>query len=105
MSEPEEVVVYYFGPPNMRKDYETQIPVPIGRTCLFCEEPFAQGDAGTISHLGQATHHECMMRQVIGSVGHLRELCSCHGGSYEDPPEMTRRQAAIAAVELYNRML
>jgi hypothetical protein len=34
---------------------------------------------------------------ALGSVGHQKGTCSCHGGTEEDPPEMTKRQAAVAA--------
>jgi hypothetical protein len=48
-------------------------------------------------------HRECMVRQVVGSVGHLQRRCPCYGGTETDPPEMTRREAARAACELYHR--
>jgi hypothetical protein len=57
-----------------------------------------------ITQLGEVFHYECLMRGVIGSVGHLRRACSCYGGTDEDPPGMTYRQAAIAATALYNSL-
>jgi hypothetical protein len=92
----------YFGPAWARKPGEVQIPVPVGRICIPCEEPIGPDDMGTINFADQVNHHECLMRSVIGSVGHLRGICSCYGGTEEDPPGMTRREAAKAALALYN---
>lgn len=93
----------YFGPRHLRKEWETQVPAPVGKPCILCEEPIAEGDIGTINFGGQITHYECSMRGVIGSVGHLNGKCSCYGGTEEDPPGMTRRQAAQAACALWER--
>jgi hypothetical protein len=100
MTEPEPVT-RYFGPPQLRKEWEQQIDTPVGAVCLLCEELIDEDDTGTINYVGQVTHYECMMRSVLGSVGHLRGRCSCFGGDEEDPPGMTRREAAIAAVRLW----
>lgn len=92
----------YFGPPALRKDWETQIPAPVGTPCTLCEEPIAEGDMGLVQ--GECVrHYECDMRSIIGSVGHLMGKCSCYGGTEEDPPGMTRRQAAQAACALWER--
>jgi hypothetical protein len=91
----------YFGPPHRRKDYESQVPTPVGAPCLLCDERIEEGDTGTINGFKQIIHYECGMRSVIGSVGHQMRLCSCYGGTVEDPPGMSRRQAAIAAVALW----
>lgn len=64
------------------------------RLCLRCEEPLSEGGA---SRSGD-THQECLMRAVLGSLGHQRMRCSCFGGTEEDPPHMTKREAALAAV-------
>ena len=40
---------------------------------------------------------------VVGSVGHQLGRCSCFGGDEDDPPGMTVREAALAAVDLYER--
>ncbi|MES2729967.1 MAG: hypothetical protein V4621_07755 [Pseudomonadota bacterium] len=87
----------YFGPEKLRKPDEIQIETPIGQPCAWCEEPIQEGDMGTQTGKGPAIHHECSMRGALGSVGHQKKLCSCYGGNQEDPPEMTRREAAIAA--------
>jgi hypothetical protein len=45
---------------------------PVGAVCLLCEELIDVDDTGTVNYVGQVTHYECMMRSVLGSVGHLR---------------------------------
>jgi len=62
-------------------------------------------DVGLRHHL-QALHRECFLRGVYGSVGHQLGRCSCHGGpGLEDGPEdMTMREAARAAVKLFERL-
>jgi hypothetical protein len=87
----------------------TMVDTPVGRACDWCLELIAAGDSGMVMPLiqpdGEATtsvqHRECHLRQIVGSVGHQECTCSCFGGDREDPPEMTRRQAAHAAVELF----
>jgi hypothetical protein len=78
--------------------------------CPYCGEPVAPGEARAIAVVGLAgvpgtsslaIHRECLLRQFVGSVGHQLGTCSCHGGTADDPPGMTRREAAIAATELY----
>jgi hypothetical protein len=80
--------------------------------CFRCEEPILPGEEaaqnvhffnadGTVTE--SAWHHECALRSIIGSVGHLRGTCSCNGGTEEDPPEMSRREAARAAVAEWER--
>lgn len=93
----------YFGPPEQRKAGETQVPTPVGKVCRICDEAIAQGDMGTIDADGNVEHYECLMRLIIGSVGHLKRRCSCYGGDEEDPPGMTKRQAAQAAVRLWHK--
>ena len=92
----------YFGPAKFKKDYETQVSTPIGALCLHCEEAVKEGDLGTVDGSGRPTHYECLMRGAVGSVGHQKRLCSCFGGTEEDPPGMTRRQAAIAACRMWD---
>lgn len=78
--------------------------------CLWCGEPVAEedGEAEPIpcleagpsgDHLRTAwRHRECAARATLGSLGHQRGRCACHGGTEEDPPGMTRREAARAAL-------
>jgi hypothetical protein len=66
--------------------------------CSWCAEAFAPGESIEPGHV----HYECGLRSVLGSVGHQRGLCSCYGGTEEDPPHMTRRQAAQAAAGYFH---
>jgi hypothetical protein len=91
----------YFGPASGRKEWEEQVKPPIGEPCILCEEPIEPGDIGTINIAGQVAYHACSIRAVIGSVGHQLGKCSCFGGAEEDPPGMSRREAALAAAELF----
>lgn len=77
--------------------------------CLHCEEDITADEMPTalttfyLSLEGPTErwlHYECNMRSIVGSVGHQRGLCSCRGGpgTMDDPPGMSKRQAACAAV-------
>jgi len=47
-------------------------------------------------------HCECRNRMQIGGLNHLKGTCKCCGGNDPpDPPEMTKREAAIAACDLW----
>ena len=77
--------------------------------CTWCQEQFQFEDQGVgIPHLGgeDATyayyHPNCLLRTIFGSVGHQQKKCSCFGGNLEDPPEMSLREAANAAVAEFN---
>jgi hypothetical protein len=88
----------YFGPPHMRKRGERQVATPLGLVCKGCGESITVGDAGTFDRDGRVIHYECHLRTIIGSVGHQHRRCTCYGGNEGDPPGMTRRDAAVAAV-------
>jgi len=71
--------------------------------CIYCHEPIHIDDRT----LGQPpSHMECGLRMALGSVAHVRRRCGCYvpGSTEEDPPGMTRRQAAKAAVEAMREM-
>ena len=107
------MAMQFFGPVPWGlalDDPRLQGPAPIGSLCDWCGEPIAADDFGVTLPLLQPAaapadakrttvfHRECDLRQVVGSVGHQRGRCSCYGGTEEDPPALTRRQAAQAAV-------
>jgi hypothetical protein len=92
----------YFGPPVLRKSYERQIEAPVGTACLLCKETIVEADTGNVNGTGQTFHYECQMRAIVGSVGHQLARCSCFGGTEEDPPGMTAREAAKAAAKLWH---
>lgn len=85
---------------------------PVGEICLWCEEEIEEGDRGVIQAVLKMTnefetrpqHLNCFLRSVLGSVGHLRKQCSCYGGTEEDPPGLTMRQAADAAADERDRI-
>lgn len=94
-----------FGKPWAHEDLE-QIPTPVGQLCLYCVEPIVEGDLGVempyLDLKGETTvvqHRECFLRGIFGSVGHQKQQCSCYGGTEEDPPGLTLREAAKAAAE------
>lgn len=72
--------------------------------CDHCGEPLGEdGDHGLISNARM--HRECTLRCFIGGLNHLLGRCSCcvPGGAPPDPPGLTKRQAAIAAVAYWER--
>ena len=78
--------------------------------CFRCDEWIAPTDSGVVQALVNsdgpaciAYHYECHARMVLGSLGHQQGRCSCFGGTDEDPPEMTPRQAARAALAFAQR--
>jgi hypothetical protein len=82
-----------------------QVDVPLGAVCVWCEELIDEHDSGIVYANGPVAHRDCFLRQVIGGVNHIRGCCTCHGGTEPpDPPEMTRREAAEAAVAAFYRL-
>lgn len=85
--------------------------------CSFCEEmidakddvePFGMGvvmnqKTQQMQPVAIWMHHACKFRVQVGSVGHLTGKCHCPGstGEMDDPPNMTPRAAAEAALALY----
>jgi hypothetical protein len=63
--------------------------------CGWCDE-----EIETDEDFAVAMHKECALRSVLGSVAHIERRCSCYvdGATETDPPEMTRREAAKAAL-------
>lgn len=83
---------------------------PVGEACSYCHETIQEGDRGLwrphIRAIGQPPsiepmHAECDFRLAMGSVGHLMKQCSCYGGTEEDPPAMSDREAAVASWNVY----
>jgi hypothetical protein len=80
-------------------------PTPVGQPCLRCHEPIGPNEYGYITAHSDGSlkpqHFECFMRAIVGSLGHQQGKCFCFGGTEEDPPEMTEREAARAALAYY----
>jgi hypothetical protein len=75
---------------------------PMSACCRWCGELIRATDhPSDVAFM----HYECGARAVIGSVGHIEGKCSCYGGTEEDPPELTRRQAAQAALDAYRKVM
>jgi hypothetical protein len=97
----------WFGkgrPWNRLIDNTEHVATPVGQLCLYCDEAIVEGDEGQMVFSfdgAKPVHRECLVRQVVGSIGHQLKRCSCYGGNEEDPPGMTRRQAAIAACKYF----
>ena len=82
---------------------QPHIDTPVGEECSHCGEKIEAGDDGIRYANGPVAHRNCFLRGFIGSVAHLERRCSCYvpGATCTDPPGLTRRQAADAAVKLY----
>jgi len=73
--------------------------------CLHCDEAVAPGEPFEFINSGRdRLHLECAIRMAVGSVGHQLGRCTCYGGTEDDPPGATRREAAIAAAKLFRGM-
>lgn len=99
----------WFGPaPHMNPSFDLEeAPAPVGQACAYCTESIRQGEEGVfIWHVGEAGtsgyrpyHRECNVRMLIGGLNHQLGKCTCCGGTEPpDPPGLSKRQAAIAAV-------
>lgn len=100
-----------FGDINWAVELD-RVPTPVGQQCLHCEEPIEAGESGVTMPYDNGTevkeepmHRECVLRTIFGSVGHQERRCQCFGGDYDDPPGMTRRQAAKAAAAMVKNEL
>jgi hypothetical protein len=80
-----------------------QPPAP----CLRCGELVLETEKRHYySNRPEPVHHACFMRPIIGSVAHLEKRCGCFvpGADDNDDPNLTPRQAAQAALELWERL-
>lgn len=95
-----------------RLDMGDLAATPVGTSCAWCDDPIVEGDKGVIMpFLGLADdprreipyHWDCNIRAVVGSVAHQNKQCSCFvpGAGCGDDPALTKRQAANAAVVLF----
>lgn len=82
-----------------------KMDTPFGAPCTWCDDLIDDDDSG-VEYAGASgyAHYECFLRQTIGGVNHQRGTCTCCGGSDPpDPPELSARDAARAAVEFFER--
>lgn len=66
--------------------------------CPHCDEPLLDGERNRDDTQGRGWHFECLMRLVIGSAMHILGPLPCDL-TCADAPELTKRQAARAAVD------
>ena len=83
---------------------EPQKPATRSLKCEWCDEVVlaAERDYAFV----QPMHRECGFRTSVGSVAHLLRRCNCYklGSTLSDPPDLTKREAARAAYELFRQM-
>lgn len=98
--------MWTFG--QMKLSEVPHVATPAKTVCLQCLEDIQPDDSGVVMPYlaGEmdgglvAIHEECHLRSVFGSVGHQQRRCSCFGGTEEDPPGLTKREAAKAAAAM-----
>lgn len=66
--------------------------------CAFCGEPIKPDE---VIQASPFHHHECLVRSIVGSIGHQLRMCHCYGGTWDDPPELTLRESARLANEYF----
>lgn len=104
----------YFGPDLAIRvgTWKSAVDIPVGLSCLFCKEMIGLSDSGIMMpHIISQTetkvepwHLECHQRAIFGSVAHQKDECNCSSQHTTEPPdEMTKRQAARAAVQFYEK--
>jgi hypothetical protein len=73
--------------------------------CTYCDEPVYAGEQST-AFPSQAMHTPCAFRMAVGSVAHVLRRCHCFqpGSQLNDPPGLTKRQAARAALDLFQQI-
>jgi hypothetical protein len=86
--------------------YDKRIPVPVGDICAYCTEAITAEDSGVVyDDLVSTLHLECHLRGVYGSVAHIEGRCGCfvRGSTEHDPPGLSYREGARAAVKAWER--
>lgn len=87
-------------------DADSQVDVPVGQQCSWCDELIEATQCGAVlpqlSADAEASptsvfHHECLFRMMVGSSGHQRQQCPCYGMEDGSEAGLTARQAALAA--------
>jgi hypothetical protein len=79
---------------------------PLYPECPHCGDAILPWDDRVATNDGALPwHRECLMRGIVGSVGHQLGRCRCFGGTEDDPPGMTPREAARASMEMYEERM
>ncbi len=105
------------------------VTTPVGEACAWCREAIVAGDDGfVVPTLGLAPrqasnesqglvvdrsaleksaavyHHDCFLRTIVGGLNHQLGQCTCCGGAAPpDPPDLSLREAARAAVAVWRK--
>jgi hypothetical protein len=91
-----------------------QIDVPLGKACMFCDEPITAEDRGlmrpAIRNVGgelvatqEPAHMECDLRAGLGSLAHVEGRCTCAGARRTEEFAGTDREEALAVLAHINR--
>jgi hypothetical protein len=73
----------YFGHAHDAPIYSDieRMPAPLHKSCVYCSERILEGDDGFVDAGNSATHRECHIRMIVGSVAHQLGACSCKLGA------------------------
>lgn len=81
-----------------------QVPTPVGKECILCEEYIVDGDRGfMVPHLigtsfeEKPTHRECVARSILGGIEHLTAPTGHPLGSCYDNTTLTYRESSLQA--------
>jgi hypothetical protein len=72
--------------------------------CQWCSEMVEPGDL--VHSILPEFHYACALRATLGSIAHVRARCSCYvkdDSAEEDPPGLTKRQAARLVADFVNQ--
>jgi len=102
-----------------------QQPTPVGRPCMYCQEPVVEGERGLFRTAEVKAdentdpallvpgnpeyavavlpvHAECDIREMLGGIDHLERRCLCCTGVSADPYPGTKRDEARACWDWWN---
>ena len=65
--------------------------------CPWCGEPISPDEVLYDFASGENAHVECAVRIIFGSLGHMKRRLAHIRGERDDPPGLSKRQAANAA--------
>ena len=74
--------------------------------CVYCGEVVSNGEQHP--NFDHSIHRECAFRTIVGGVAHVLRRCSCFNPESKlpsDPPNLTKREAAIAARDLWAQIV
>lgn len=70
------------------------------KICVHCQEEILPHER--IPDAEGKIHRQCLLRSIVGSVGHQKRICSCFGGTGTgDDKNLSVRENARAAAQYY----